>query len=69
MDELTLRVTGMSCMGCANSVKRMLGALDGVAEVDVDLANGLVRLRYAADRVSLTTLRQVVENAGFQVAG
>jgi copper chaperone len=36
MTEVSLKVA-MSCQGCVGSVKRVLGKLDGVDSVDIDL--------------------------------
>ncbi|MBK5245446.1 MAG: heavy-metal-associated domain-containing protein, partial [Eubacteriaceae bacterium] len=42
MEKLTLNVEGMSCSHCEKAVKNAVGALDGVASVDVDLAQKTV---------------------------
>lgn len=69
MQDVTFKVTGMSCMGCVNSVKRLLSALDGVAQVDVDLALGLVRVSYDAERVQPPMMKAAIEAGGYQVCG
>jgi len=68
METLQLKVTGMSCMGCVNSVKNLLGALPGVGPVDIDLASGSVSVQYAADQVQAAQLRQAIEEGGYGVA-
>jgi copper chaperone len=68
MNTLNLTITGMSCMGCVNSVKNLVGALPGVATVRVDLASGRVEV----DHDGLTTLDAVhaaIEGGGYQVVG
>ena len=37
-EQVRLRVTGMTCVNCTQTVERTLGALDGVSGVDVNLA-------------------------------
>lgn len=69
MQNVTLKVTGMSCMGCVNSVKRLLAALPGVDQVDVDLALGLVKVGYDPDRVQLQAVKDAIEAGGYQVSG
>lgn len=61
-----LLVHGMTCQGCVRSVTAALQqAVPGLA-VDVELASGTVLL----DRpVPAATLRDAVENAGFDYAG
>ncbi|MCS6786598.1 MAG: heavy-metal-associated domain-containing protein [Thiobacillaceae bacterium] len=67
MQELNLKVGGMSCGGCVASVKRLLGAIEGVAEVDVDLAQGRVRVRYDPYRAGPDALKRAIEDGGYQV--
>lgn len=63
MIELT--VGGMTCGGCANSVKRAITAIDPKALVQVDLANKKVTVDTAesAERVSAA-----VTEAGYPVS-
>ena len=41
-----LKVTGMSCGGCVNSVTTALKAVDGVDDVNVSLADGGATVSY-----------------------
>ncbi len=68
MEHLKLTVTGMSCMGCVNSVKNLLGALPGVGQIDIDLASGQVEVEYSADQVQPAQLRLAIEDGGYGVA-
>lgn len=69
MAVLNLKVGGMSCGGCVNSVKRLLTALDGVYAVEVDLAQGQVTVDYDAARVEAEVMRRAIEDGGYQVLG
>jgi copper chaperone len=68
METLNLTVTGMTCMGCVNSVKNLLGALPGVARIDIDLASGRVDIDYTADAIQPQQLRQAIEDGGYGIA-
>jgi copper chaperone len=68
METLQLHVTGMSCMGCVNSVKNLLGALPGVGAVRIELASGSVEVDYAADRVQPDDMRRAIEDGGYGLA-
>lgn len=68
METTKLHVTGMSCMGCVNSVKRVLSDLDGVQTVDIDLASGQVQIGHAAP-CKPETMRAAIEAAGYKVVG
>jgi copper ion binding protein len=65
--ETTYTVTGMTCDHCARAVTAEVGAIEGVTEVDVDVATGSVRVSAAAP-VSSSRLREAVEEAGYQLA-
>lgn len=67
MEQLDLRVGGMTCGGCVNSVTRALNAVPGVKQAEVDLAAGQATVTYDAAQTSPASLRQAVEAAGFDV--
>jgi copper chaperone CopZ len=62
----TYSVTGMTCGHCARSVTAGVGAIPGVAAVEVDLAGGTVTVtgEAAADRAAVTA---AVASAGYAV--
>lgn len=57
-----LSVSGMTCGGCANTVKRVLARVPGVAGAEVDLAAGRAVVKGGARPEDLVA---VVEAAGF----
>ncbi len=59
-----LKVDGMTCGGCAASVKRALQALDARANVDVDLPSKTVKVDTSAQ---LDAVKTAVEEAGYDV--
>lgn len=67
MTTLILTVTGMTCMGCVNSVKNMVSALPGVAAVQVDLASGRVEVTHDPAQCTRQTICQAILDGGYQV--
>ena len=63
----TYIVEGMSCGHCVASVSEEVAELDGVTDVNVDLATG--RLEVVGDGFSDETVRAAVEEAGYRVSG
>jgi Cu+-exporting ATPase len=55
----------ISCEGCANSIKRTLGKLEGVQGVEVTVAEKRVLVRYNADAVNAEQVQSRLEQAGF----
>lgn len=62
----TYTVTGMTCDHCVASVREEVGALPGVAAVDVDLAGG--RLAVTGTGLDDEAVRAAVAEAGYEVA-
>ena len=61
----TIRISGMHCQNCANSVTRALNAIDGVV-AKVNLRHNCAEVSY--DRtVDEIELKQAVEKAGYEV--
>ena len=61
----TIRISGMHCQNCVNSVTNALNAIEGVS-VKVKLKDNSAEVSY--DRpVDVADLKQAVEKAGFKV--
>jgi len=64
---IVLDVEGMSCSHCENSVKKAVGGLDGVETVNVDLKSKKVSVEYDADKVKIDTIKDTIEDQGYEV--
>ena len=67
MENVTLNVTGMTCGHCVKAVEGSVGALNGVNEVKVSLADAQVAVSYDAAQVSVAQLKETIEEQGFDV--
>ncbi|SEO87476.1 heavy-metal-associated domain-containing protein [Nitrosovibrio sp. Nv6] len=67
MQTETIKVKGMTCMGCVNSVKNVLEKIPGVSSADVSLEQGQVTVQYDAAMGGTTQLKEAIEDAGFEV--
>ncbi|KMO67167.1 copper chaperone CopZ [Mycobacterium sp. BK558] len=67
MTTTTISVEGMTCGGCANSVRAELSHIPGVHDVDIDLSHGTVTIASDAPIVA-ADLRSAIEEAGYQLA-
>ncbi|MEV4846967.1 copper ion binding protein [Micromonospora matsumotoense] len=60
------QVKGMTCGHCVNAVTGEVGALDGVTDVQVDLASG--RVAVTSDRpLDTGSVRAAVDEAGYDL--
>jgi copper chaperone len=61
-----LKVKGMSCQHCVMSVTKALSQLDGVKNVQVDLAKGEVRFDNTKE-IASNRIQKAISDAGYQV--
>lgn len=61
-----VKVEGMTCGGCANTVKQRFAGLPNVASVDVDLDKKQATLE-SSERVSNKDLQTALEGTNYQV--
>jgi copper chaperone CopZ len=66
-EALEIPIEGMTCGGCASSVRRALERQPGVEAVEVSAADHRARLRWDPLRGSLEGLVGAIEAAGFEV--
>jgi len=63
---ITLKVKGMSCQHCVMSVTKALGQLEGIKNVQVDLAKGEVRFDNSKE-IASSRIEKAIQDAGYQV--
>lgn len=68
METVRLRIEGMTCTGCVNSVARVLAALPGVAQADVSLTKARAKVTYDPALTGVEAMRQAIERAGYKAA-
>lgn len=66
MTSTTYRVEGMTCDHCVRAVRTEVEAIEGVAEVEVDLATGEVAVTSDAP-LDPATVRAAVDEAGYEL--
>lgn len=65
MKNITLKVEGMSCGHCINSIE---GALKTIgASGTVDLSGGTVAVTYDESKLTLTAIKEAIEEQGYDV--
>lgn len=65
MEQLEIRIDGMSCGHCVSRVQKALTRVEGVHVDQVEI--GSARVSYEPARVSPQRIREAVEDAGFDV--
>ncbi len=62
--ETKLSAPSIVCDGCANAIKKALGSVPGVSQVDVDTASKTVTVKHT-ERVERTEIVTALDRAGF----
>lgn len=68
-EDVVMKVTGMTCGGCENAVKRVLSALDGVASATASHQDNEVTVIYDATKTNRAAITRAIETAGYTCAG
>ena len=68
MEQLNLQVTGMTCGGCENAVKRAVSRLEGVASVSASHIENQVTVEYDAAKVDRAKIADAISKAGYTAA-
>ena len=67
-EELTLKVTGMTCGGCESAIRRVLSMVDGVTSVTASHQAGEVKVVFEPSKTNRAKIEQAIETAGYEVA-
>lgn len=65
MKNVTLKVEGMSCGHCVNSIEGALKTIGGSGKVD--LAAGTVAVTYDESKLTLEAIKDAIEEQGYDV--
>ena len=66
-NNVVLKIGGMSCASCANAINKSINKLDGVENIDVNLATEKVTINYDSSKLKLSQIRNSIEKLGFKV--
>ena len=69
MEQVELRVNGMTCMACERRIERALAQVDGVVRSAADHRAAMVKVVYDPARTSAETVQARIKQAGYEVGG
>ncbi|MFB6180359.1 MAG: copper ion binding protein, partial [Candidatus Nanohalobium sp.] len=67
VEKTRLKITGMSCASCAESVEESLRELEGVNEASVNFASEKAEVKYRPEKTGKSDFREAVEAAGYGI--
>lgn len=66
IQEINIQVEGMSCEGCASSIKTAVGELPGVQNCDVQVKEGRVQVRFDPQQVDQPKIYAAITSQGYK---
>lgn len=63
---VTLKITGMSCVGCASYIHTALSKTDGVISDEVKYPGDIAIIKYEASKISEKEIIAIIEKTGYK---
>lgn len=63
--SVTLKIYGMTCTNCSNSIESVVSELDGIKSCQVSLSTEEARVSYDSDLIGIRDIVQAIEDCGF----
>ncbi len=67
MQTATIKIKGMTCMGCVNSIKTVLKNLPGIAQLEVTLDPAQAVVQFDPASTNPDQLKAAIVDAGFDI--
>lgn len=67
MQNITLKVEGMSCGHCVKAVENSVGELKGIEMVHVNLDEAQVAISFDEAQVSIEEIKETIVEEGYEV--
>jgi len=64
-----MKIGGMTCASCAQTIENALKKTEGIVEASVNLASEKAVVAYDAQEIDYEGIKEVIENTGYQVLG
>ena len=66
-DKVDIKIVGMSCEHCKQTVEKELESLEGVSKAEVTLEKGEVNVVYDSKTLTIEDLHSKIKDAGYEV--
>ncbi|EER10627.1 copper-transporting ATPase p-type, putative [Perkinsus marinus ATCC 50983] len=64
-ETAVIRISGMSCASCVASIERLVGNMDGVKTIAVDLIKGMASVTLVTGKTSAEKVAEAIESIGY----
>lgn len=66
MKTISLKISGMTCAACASRIEKVVGKMEGVSSVSVNLATERATVRYNPALARISQIKQTIAKAGYE---
>jgi len=67
LKRTAIKISGMHCAGCVNSIQKFVSSLDGVKKCEVNLAAEKAVLEFDPSHVDMARIENAIQEAGYKV--
>ncbi len=67
MKRVTLKIRGMHCAGCVNSIQSYLSDIPGISKCDINLVSSSATVEYNDEKVSIKDIESAIEDVGYSI--
>ena len=66
---VVLRVNGMTCEGCENTISKSVGSLDGIKKVSASHIDSTTLVVYDSSLININMIGEKIDEIGYKVNG
>ncbi|OLS18668.1 MAG: Copper-exporting P-type ATPase A [Candidatus Heimdallarchaeota archaeon LC_3] len=66
-ENLLLKISGMQCSFCVESIQKAFHRLDGVSHIGVSLSHEETLIQYNPEKITPSKLRETIESIGYKI--
>jgi Cu+-exporting ATPase len=68
MTKETLKITGMTCAACSSRIEKVVGKMEGVEQISVNLATEKATILYNPQLTDISSIKEKIEKTGYGVS-
>lgn len=65
--NINLKIGGMSCASCAKAIEKEIEKLDGIENINVNIATEKASISYDKSKINLSKIKESIEKLGYKV--
>jgi len=66
-ESIFLKITGMSCVTCAQTIERALNEKEGIYKASVNFALETATIEYNPEQIGIAGIRKVIQDVGYDI--